>query len=186
MNSMSKYYKDDCDPCKNGRKDYYDDYDKNYKKEKNCQAIVKCSCPNSSTIPIGALAPTTFTLASLNLNTSKLKNPCVKLEFASNIIVAGTLTAGTLSIQVFKQCGRQLTPTPIGTAWTLSPLTVAGTAGSATTFSFFVCDCDCGSCFDDCCTYTVVATPTVAPAGSAISINNSILGAIAACEEKCY
>ncbi|WP_039656316.1 DUF4489 domain-containing protein [Clostridium tyrobutyricum] len=178
MNSMSKYYRDDCDPCKNGRKDYYDDYDKHYKKEKDCQTIVKCGFPSATTIPATAAVGDTFTLTSLNLNTAKLKDPCVKLEFASNIIAAAD-SAGVFSVQVFKQCGRQVNPTPVGPAWTLGPTPAIGA-----TFSFFVCDCD-DSCFDDCCTYTVVATTTVAN-DAAISVNNATLGAIAACGNGCH
>ena len=133
------------------------------------KATIKCGCPSSTTIgvlPVGS----TFTVASLTINFEELCNSCVKLEFASNIIA--TAFTGTLNFQVFKLCKGQFAPVPVGPVWTYSRL-VAITEG--TTFSFFVCDCD--SCFDDCCTYTVVVTVGV-PTVGALSINNATLGAI--------
>jgi hypothetical protein len=178
MNSWSRkdyYYDDDCEPCKKRKKDDYDDHKK---EEKDCKTIIKCGSPSSTAIPVIAAAGTTFTLASLNLNTSRLKDPCIKLEFASNFVTTAAF-AGAFSIQVFKQCGNQFTPIPIGPSWALGSLA----ALSATTFSFFVCDCD--SCFNDCCTYTVVATVTTAIAAGTLTINNATLGAIATCGSGC-
>lgn len=177
MNSWSRkdYYDDDCEPCKNKRKDDYDDHKK---EKKDCKTIIKCGCPSSTTLPIVA-AGSTFTLASLSLNTSRLKDPCIKLEFASNL-VASVGFVGALSIQIFKQCGNQLTPVPIGPSWAAVGLAVS----SATTFSFFICDCD-SSCFNDCCTYTAVATVTTAISAGTLSINNATLGAIATCGSGC-
>lgn len=163
MNSMSKYYKDDCDPCK-----------KDNNEEKSCQTIVKCGCPSSTTFPLISIGDS-LTVASLNLDTSGLKNPCVKLEFATNLISVAAIT-GTFRFQVFKQCSNQLNPVPVGPSWIFGPVAIG-----SDTFSFFVCDCD--SCFDKCCTYTVVATTTVA--GGTININNATLGAIAACGSTC-
>jgi hypothetical protein len=104
-----------------------------------------------------------------------LCDPCVKLEFASNIITNVAFT-GTISFQVFKLCRGQLQPIPIGPAWLFTNTLTLG--GTGETFSFFVCDCD--SCFDDCCTYTVVATNTSAIVGGA-TIGNATLGAVATC-----
>ncbi|MEY8000108.1 DUF4489 domain-containing protein [Clostridium sp. JNZ X4-2] len=167
MNYMSRSNKDNCDPCNN------------IKKEKDCTAIVKCGCPSSTTLPAATVAGTTFPLASLTLNTRGLKDPCIKLEFASNLVAAVAFT-GTVNFQVFKQCGNQLTPTPIGPVWTFSLVALL----SSQTFSFFVCDCDC-SCFSDCCTYTVVATVTSAVTVGTLAINNATLGAIATCGSSC-
>lgn len=161
---MSKYYKDDCDPCKS----------ESSQKKSNCQAIVKCGCPGTVTIPAAAVAGTTFTVSSLTLNTSGLKDPCVKLEFASNLIASVAFT-GTINFQVFKQCGNQLTPVPVGPSWSFNLVALL----SSQTFSFFTCDCD--SCFNDCCTYTVVATVTSAVTVGTLTINNATLGAVAAC-----
>ena len=165
MNSMSRNQnRDDRDPCNKGNKD--------------CQAIVKCGCPSSTTLPAATIAGTTFTLASLTLDTSRLENPCVKLEFASNLVATIAFT-GTLSFQVLKLCKGQLTPVPVGPAWTFDLVALL----SSSTFSFFVCDCD--SCFDECCTYTVVATVTSAVTVGTLAINNATLGAVAACGQRC-
>lgn len=167
MNSMSKgYHNDDCDNCK--------------KDKKICPTIIKCSCPSATTIPAATVAGTTFTVSSLALNTSCLCDPCVKLEFASNLVAPVAFT-GTINFQVFKFCRGQSTPIPVGPAWTFNLVALL----SSETFSFFVCDCDF-SCYDDCCSYTVVATVTSAVTVGTLSINNATLGAIATCSaNKC-
>ncbi|MBV7272817.1 DUF4489 domain-containing protein [Clostridiaceae bacterium UIB06] len=160
MNSMSRtHFSDDCNPCK--------------KEEKHCTTVVKCGSPSSTTIPAATVAGTTFTVTSLTLDTSKLCDPTVKLEFASNIVAAVAFT-GTINFQVFKICRGQLTPVPVGPAWTLSETALL----FAETFSFFICDCN--FCYDECCTYTVVATVTSAVTVGTLAINNATLGAVAA------
>lgn len=154
-----------------------DDYNNNCKKEKKaCPTIIKCSSPGAATIPLATIVGTTFTVTSLNLNTSHLEDPCTKLEFASNIIA--TAFTGSLSFQVFKICRGQSTPVPVGPAWTYSR---AVAVTDSDTFSFFVCDCD--SCFDDCCTYTAVVTVNAVTVG-VLSINNATLGAISTCSSN--
>ncbi|BAH07878.1 DUF4489 domain-containing protein [Clostridium kluyveri] len=177
MNSMSRYY--DCDPCNRGQYDpcgkgQYDPCNK--KQEHECQTIVKCGCPNSITLPAATVLGTTFTLATLTLNTCKLKDPCIKLEFASNLVAAVAFT-GSLNIQVFKQCGNQITPTPVGPAFAFNLVALL----TSQTFSFFVCDCNDTCCNDCCCTYTVVATVTSAVTVGTLAINNATLGAVATC-----
>jgi hypothetical protein len=135
------------------------------------KATIKCGCPSSTTLGIVTVGETPITVSSLTINFDELCSPCVKLEFASNIITPVVFT-GTLNFQVFKLCRGQFTPVPVGPVWTFSRL--VGVA-EANTFSFFVCDCD--SCFDDCCTYTVVVTAGLTTTGT-ISINNATLGAI--------
>ena len=173
MNSNSRYYHDDdCDPCGKEKKE------KECKKEKKeeCPTIIKCSCPSAVTIPVATAVNTTFTLASLTLNTGCICNPCAKIEFASNYVLTGF--TGAISIQVRKQCFNQLNPVPVGPAFTFSRAVGVSDAG---TFSFFICDCD--SCFNDCCTYTAVATVTTATgAASVLALNNVTLGAIATCQ----
>jgi hypothetical protein len=139
MNSMSK--------C-------HDNHD-NCRKEKDlCPTIIKCSQAGSVTVPPATVLGTAFPLTALTLDTSCLKNPCVKLEFASNLVAAVAFT-GTINFQVFKVCRNQSTPVPVGPAYT------------------FNCD--------ECCTYTVTATITSAVTVGTLSINNATLGAIAAC-----
>lgn len=165
MNSNSKpYYHDNCDPCR--------------RRAENPQptTIVKCGTSGAATIPDATVVGTTLTPSSLALNTSCLCNPCIKLEFASNIVA--TAFTGTISFQVFKQCNNQFTPVPVGPSFTYERL-VAITESN--TFTFFICDCD--SCNNDCCTYTVVATVTGITAG-VLAINNATLSAIAASQPK--
>src|SRR5699024_8293852 len=130
------------------------------------------------TIPVATVVGTTVTPTSLTLDTSCICNPCVKLEFTSNIIA--TAFIGSISFQVFKQCSNQFTPVPVGPSFTYQRLVeVTG----SDTFSFFICDCD--SCHNDCCTYTVVATVNAVTVG-VLNINNATLGAVAACKSnKC-
>lgn len=175
MNSMSKYYyrDDDCEPCNKG---HFDPCDK--KKEKFCPTIIKCSSPGSVTLPPATVAGTTFTLTSLTLNTRELEDPCIKLEFASNLVATVAFT-GTVNFQIFRQCNNQITPVPIGPIYTFSLVALL----SSQTFSFFVCDCN--SCFNECCTYTVVATVTSAVTVGTLAINNATLGAIATCGSCC-
>lgn len=177
MNSMSKgYYNDDCDYCKKEKRHHDDDCCK--KEKKPCPTIIKCGCPGSTTIPVITTAGADFPLTSLTLNTSCLCDPCTKLEFASNLVAAVAFT-GTINFQVTKLCRSQSTPVPVGPAWTFSAAGIT----FAETFSFFVCDCD--SCFDDCCIYTVTATAATTTLGT-LSINNSTLGAISTCSgNKC-
>lgn len=172
MNSNSRYYHDDdydCDPCGKEKKEKKD-------KKETCPTIIKCSCPGAVTVPDASEVGTTFTPTSLTLNTACLCNPCVKLEFTSNLVT--TAFSGTLSFQIFKQCVNQFTPVPVGPAFSYSEA-VGATVTNASTFTFFICDCD--SCFNDCCTYTLVVTVNAVTDGT-LAINNATLGAIATCQ----
>jgi len=155
-------------------KGYYDPCKKDSKEDKHCPTIIKCGTPSSTTLPAATIAGTAFTVSSLTLDTCGLCNPTTKLEFASNLVAPVAFT-GTINFQVFKLCRGQFTPVPVGPAWTFNLVALL----SSETFSFFVCDCD--SCFDDCCTYTVVATVTSAVTVGTLNINNATLGAISTC-----
>ncbi len=163
MNSNSRYC-DDYEPCK--------DPCKRDKKPSAPITMVKCGAPGSISIPVATLAGTTFTLASLTTNTAGICNPCTKIEVAMNITALAFL--GSINFQVFKQCRNQFQPIPVGAAFTFSRI-VAIT--ESTTFSFFVCDCD--TCENECCSYTLVATVTTVTVGD-LNINNATLGAITA------
>lgn len=169
MNSNSRYI-DDCDACGASNCN-------RYKKEiSSCPTIVKCSCPGAVTIPVATVVSTTFTPASLTVDTSGIKDPCTRIDFTSNIVA--TAFTGSLSFQVFKQCANQFSPIPVGPAFSYSRL-VAVT--DSDTFSFFICDCD--GCFNECCTYTVVVTVNTVTVG-VLTINNATLGAITTCQSS--
>ena len=177
MNSNSRYLEDNYESCRKDRRD--DDRDRDRKPQ--AQVALKCSAPGSVTIPVLADPGSTFTPTSLSVNAAKFCNPCTKLEFTSNI-TAPVGFIGTLSFQIFKQCRNQFTPVPVGPAFTYSR-TVALVVGEANTFSFFICDCD--SCNDDCCTYSVVITNLTAITLGA-TITNATLSALTVSEtSKC-
>ena len=190
MNSMSrnnnnfnpcfKRDRDDC--CKRDHDDcckgHHDDCDCK-KNKKFCPTILKCGCPGSAVIQgplvVGTTSPPA-TVSSVSVDTSRLCDPCVKLEFASVVSIPLLVTAATITFQVFKICGNQLQRIPVGPQWTFSRLIGVG---SSDTFTFFVCDC--GSCNDDCCTYVVEAVATSLIGVGAVSISNATLSAIATC-----
>jgi len=195
MNSMSK--------------DHYDSCEKEKREENHCKTIIKCGFTNSTTLPVitGSDKTKTFTISSLTLDTSCLCDPCIKLEFASNLV--STNFSGTVSFQIFKQCKKSFIQIPVGSEFIYTAVEGAPAKEDpkhledpedskhpehpkhpkppvkifSSTFSFFVCDCD--SCFDECCTYTVVARAINDIYGS-LAINNATLGAIATCNSnKC-
>lgn len=135
------------------------------------RTALKCGCPGAVTLPLATVAGTNFTVANVTVDTKGFRKPCIKFEFASNIVTtAGVLT---LNLQIFKQCKNQLVPIPVGPVWTFSRL-VAVTESN--TFSFFVCDCDI--CEPECCTYSVVATVAGIATVGVTAINNATLSAI--------
>lgn len=165
MNSMSRGYSNEY------RENYY------RKEEEKCQTIAKCGCPSSVMLPPATIVGTQFTLASLTLDTSCMCDPNIRLDFTSNFVASVAFT-GTLNIQVFKQCKGDLVARPIGPVWNYNLVALL----QSTTFSFFVCDSD--SCYDGCCTYTVVATVALLTVGT-LSINNATLAATATCKNSC-
>ncbi|GLC82702.1 DUF4489 domain-containing protein [Lacrimispora brassicae] len=133
---------------------------------------LKCGISSGPvTLPVETPAGAAFTLATVNVETKGMNQPCIQLEFASNIIT--TAASLILNFQIFKQCRNQMTPIPLGPIWTFSPL-VEVTDGN--TFSFSVCDCD--TTCDECCFYSVVATQTEGATSGITTINNSSLAAI--------
>lgn len=174
MNSNSRYYQEDDCECRKEKEKEKRECKKKESEAKECPTIIKCSTPGSVTIPLATVIGTTFTTNALTLNTSNICNPCTKIEFTSNILA--TAFTGSITFQVFKQCTNQLTPIPVGPSFNFSRI-VAVTENS--TFSFFVCDCD--SCFNGCCTYTVVITVNAVTVG-VLTINNATLGAISTCQ----
>jgi len=176
MNSMSKRYYDECKKEREHERDH-----ERERKEEKCPTIVKCGCPSST--PINkAKEGESFIVASLNLDTSCICDPSIKLEFASNIVVsdANENHEVSLNFRVFKQCKHQHLRIPVGPTWNFR----TDEKDLSVTFSFFVCDSD--SCDDECCTYTVVATVADRLEHGNISVNNATLAAVATCKKKCH
>lgn len=154
-------------------------------KEEN-KTILKCGTPGGAiSLAPGTLAGTAFTVSTLTLDTSCLRDACVKLEFASNIAYSSptTIDSTVVNFQIFKLCDGQRNPIPVGPQLAFSvpfttlidPPVAPGFSGTST-FSFFVCDCD--SCTHECCTYSAVAT--TATVDASVTITNARLSAIAA------
>ncbi|MBU2704172.1 hypothetical protein Ga0466249_005326 [Sporomusaceae bacterium BoRhaA] len=149
--------------------------------------LLKCGIPGTASITIPATGgtPLAVTVASLTTNISCFCNPCIKLEFASNVTVP-TANSVTLNFQVFKLCNNQYQAIAVGPKWVfarsldvaLTPYSGSVSLATTDTVSFFVCDCcDCPS---KCCTYTVVVTPEIDGAVSTVvNITNATLSAIA-------
>lgn len=179
MNSNSKGNWQDEKEC--GCKKEKED---NRKKEKEAEVLLKCKTGFPLTIASTVPTPTSFTLNTLVLRTDHFCTPCIKFEFASNIVTTDATV--TLEFQIFKQCKNQIIPTPIGPVWEFSR--TGGFTGSDA-FSFIVCDCDCDSdsCFDECCTYSVVVTVTEDGDTGTTVINNPTFSALVVENEiKCH
>ena len=130
---------------------------------------IKCRSYGAVTIPADTEVGTVFPLVNVNVDSRGYKNPCVKVEFLSNILT-DTATA-TLNFQVFRQCDGQLTPVPVSGVWTFSR-TVA-TDAEANSFGFAFCDCD--NCNCGCCNYSVTATVVGAATTGTVTVNNATL-----------
>lgn len=135
------------------------------------RTTLKCGTPGAVTLPLATIAGTTFNLANVNIDTRNFTKPCIQFQFSSNIVTTAAVLS--LNLQLFKQCKNQLMPVPIGPVWTFSRL-VAIT--DSNTFSFSVCDCD--SCDEDCCNYSVRATVVGVATVGVTAINNATLSAI--------
>ncbi|MBX4266233.1 DUF4489 domain-containing protein [Clostridium estertheticum] len=175
MNSMSKGNWQEEKEC--GCKREKEECRKKEKKEEGTKVLLKCGTPSSRALPIiavGALGTpgASFTVTTLALDTSEFHDPCIKFEFAANVVNTLGIVLD-LSFQIFRQCKNQFTPTPVGPAYSVA-IPVVGVAYTLPV-SFFACDCDL--CPDDCCTYTVVATTGVAITVGGF-INNAALSAL--------
>lgn len=139
--------------------------------------------------PVTAIATATpgtdYTVNTLTINTKNFVDPCIKFEFASNIIATpSTDVEGadlTLNFQMYRLCKGETTRTALGPVWTF--VRTAGTDPTSDTFTFIVCDCDCDcNCvLHSCCTYTVVVAAVGAGTGV---INNPTISALVV--EKSY
>jgi len=143
------------------------------------RVLLKCGAPLSTSIPAATEAGATFNVANLNVDTSKYHDPCIRFEFAGNILTTpGTVT---LNFQIFKQCKYQAAAFPVGPVWTFSRL--GATAGENNVFDFSVCSCD--TCENECCNYSVVVTVETLDADSAVVISNAALSALVVDNPHC-
>lgn len=173
MNSMSKKYYNNCE------KNSYE------REEEKCPTIIKCGCPQSVTLPpISAdILNGDVTLASLTLDTSCICDPVIKLDFTSVFATLLDITIGGISVQIYKQCKGQVTPTPVGPSWPVTGEIAAGVLAAPSYVSFFVCDSD--SCEGECCTYTAVANVSGGVSvGLAAGFTNSTLSATVTCRSN--
>ena len=156
------------------------------KKEDRCPVIVKGGCPSTVQVPavtLDVVTPTQITLASLTVDASCICDPVIKIDFTSIYTsLVGLAVSGT-TIQIFKQCKNQMSPTPVGPSWPVST-PIAISLAETKPVSFFVYDND--TCDEGCCTYTAVATVTgIAGAALGASYNNSTLSALITCKDSC-
>lgn len=129
---------------------FKDDYENSNKNSDSCGQILKCGEVSQALLFNNASVGTSVPAATITLDTSKFCNPCIIFEFTSNII--GTLFQGTLNFQLFRSCNNQL-PIPIGPQFSF---TRSIPVFFADMFTFFVCDCN--SCSNECCTYSIVVS----------------------------
>ena len=135
------------------------------------RTMLKCGTTGAVNLPLATLAGTTFNLSNVNVDTKNFKKPCIRFDFASNIVTTAAILS--LNFQIFKQCKNQLVPIPVGPAWNYSRL-VAVTESN--TFTFFVCDCDI--CDEGCCNYSVVATVVGVATIGVTAISNATISAL--------
>jgi hypothetical protein len=137
---------------------------------KESLVALKCGTPGSGTLTLTTVTPaTSITVSSLSLDVDDFEDPTIKLEFASNI--STTAFTGTINIQVVKLCNNQFLATPVGPQFSFA----AVAATEAEPISFFICDC--GTCFNDCCTYSVVLTSVLGSTGT-VTVTGATLSAI--------
>ena len=152
--------------------------------EESCAAqanrvSLKCGTPLSTNIPETAEAGTVFNVANVNIDTGKYRDPCIRFEFAGNLVTEpGTVT---LNFQILKQCKYQAATFPVGPVWTFSRADAA--AGQSDVFMFAVCDCDV--CESECCNYSVVATVEVLDTEGPVVINNAALNVLVVDHPHC-
>ena len=141
------------------------------------RAILNCGCGAVGPLPIldltGASIVNPYSVASVTIDTRKLKNPTVLINFTALINVPiGVLPSITFRlVKCMNGCSQA-----VGGSYTYSD---AFDALHSESFSFQFCDC--GDCCG-CATYSVeISNATLAQAGTTISGNISAL----AVEKKC-
>ncbi|OAA85770.1 DUF4489 domain-containing protein [Clostridium ljungdahlii] len=162
---------------------FKDDYENSNKSSTSCRQILKCGEVGQALLFNGARVGTSVPTATITLDTSKFRNPCIIFEFTSNII--GTLFQGTLDFQLYRSCNNQL-PIPIGPQFSF---TQSIPALFANMFTFFVCDRN--SCSNECCTYSIVvsaggSTPIIGNVGIFAARLTAIISDNPKHDDNCY
>ena len=143
------------------------------RRENGSDVILKCKTAFPVTILETTTTGSTFVLDPITLNLTNLRNPCIRFDFAANIVTVGTTV--TLNFQIFKLCCNQISPTAVGPVWVYDRTDSTGSES----FSFIVCECDCDACPEECCTYSVVVTAVSTEVGTTV-INNATFAALVA------
>lgn len=102
-------------------------------------------------------------------------DPCVKLQFSSNIITTGF--TGTLIFHVSKLCGSNTFPIPLKPTWQYSRITDT----SSSTLSFFMCDYVL--CQNEHCTYIVRVGVLGPPTVGTVQINAPSISIFTICQD---
>ena len=140
--------------------------------KEDANVILKCK----TGFPVTPVFGIDYTVSTLTLNTNNFKDPCIRFDFAGNIIKTNGNNA-TLTFQMYKLCKGDTEKTKFGPQWVYHKVG----AERAETFNFIVCDCDsdcdsdCKCVIDPCCTYTVVVNTE---SNTTITINNPTLSAL--------
>ncbi|MGH4051298.1 MAG: DUF4489 domain-containing protein [Clostridium sp.] len=170
MNSMSK--------------GFHDEKECGCRREEGTKVLLKCKVGNPAIVTVtGAAIPAaavTTQLAKVVLNVEHFHDPCIKFEFATNLVATVGTAIVDVSFQLYKLCKGETIPEAIGNPW------VYPVPGVLTDIiSFIVCDCGCDNdcdCYNDCCSYYVAAitstTDIVTADSTTLVFNNSTLSAL--------
>lgn len=138
---------------------------KNCRMKKAGKIIASCGCGSAGPLPIldlaGASIRNPYSVASVSIDTRKLKNPTVLIHF-TGLINAPIGVVPNITFRIKKCCNgcSQF----VGGSYT-SSAAVNTLSGKSFEFQF----CDCGDC-NGCCTYTVeISNATLAQAGTTVS-----------------
>ena len=108
---------------------------------------------NLPLVPEAISAP--ITVANITVNTSRLYDSKIKLDFTLNIAIPEGVSSTNIAFQVFRICNNDFQRTPVGPQLSYSNRLSGGTTEI---FTFFVYDYDCDLFESKSCTYTVDAT----------------------------
>ncbi|WP_010235720.1 DUF4489 domain-containing protein [Clostridium arbusti] len=190
MNSWSRkddYYDDDCEPCKNRKKDDYDDHKKE-KEHKHTSAVLKCNAGSfgpSHLIWQTDDSSTMFVnqpIASVTIDTNCLCNPTLKVDFNGSLDINTDdySYSYTFNFTLYRTCKGKAREALKSFIVPFAPASYRDSIGL--NFVYAQCDNQC----EDCCTYTLELT-SVSPESDDLEIDYSVNGTICALaiDSKC-